>query len=276
MASVAISGVILTVLDYPATAAVLLAASRRLAELSGAGHVQALLVRTPPEASVTPSEEILSVQREAELRSAEATRSDAVRAVFDGWLPGTEQAGIKAEWIDIDGIAELVVEERGARADFLVLEQPARHDYGTSWNALRAALLATGRPVLVVPANALDEFGRRVAIAWRDDERATKAVLAGLRCLARAERVFLLAGVRDNAAPAMPAILSEHGVNAELHTLPIGPGAFGAVLLAKAHELGADMMMMGAYVHSPLRQLLFGGVTRYMLSHADIPVLMRH
>jgi nucleotide-binding universal stress UspA family protein len=276
MASVAISGVILTVLDHPATAGVLLAASRRLAELSGAGHVEALLVRTPPEASVAPSGEILSVQREAELRSAEATRSDAVRAVFDGWLPGTEQAGIKAEWIDIDGIAELVVEERGARADFLVVEQPVPHDYGTSWNALRAALLATGQPVLVVPATSLSEFGRRVAIAWRDDERATKAVLAGLRCLACAERVFLLAGVRNNAAPAMPAILSEHAVSVELHALPIGSGAFGAVLLAKAHDLGADMLMMGAYAHSPLRQLLFGGVTRYMLSHADIPVLMRH
>jgi nucleotide-binding universal stress UspA family protein len=276
MASVAISGVILTVLDHPATAGVLLAASRRLAELSGAGHVEALLVRTPPEASVTPSEEILSAQREAELRSAEATRSEAVRAVFDGWLRGTEQAGIKAEWIDIDGIAELVVEERGARADFIVVEQPARHDYGTSWNALRAALFATGRPVLVVPAKSLGEFGRRVAIAWRDDDRTTKAVLAGLRCLARVERLIVLAGVPDNAALAMPAILSEHGAVAEMHALPIGSGAFGATLLAKAHELGADMLVMGAYVHSPLRQLLFGGVTRYMLSHADIPALMRH
>ena len=82
-------------------------------------------------------------------------------------------------------------------------------------------------------------------------------------------RCSCLLAYRDNAALAMPAILSEHGVNAELHVLPIGSGAFGATLLIKAHELGADMLMMGAYVHSPLRQLLFGGVTRYMLSHAD-------
>ena len=157
-----------------------------------------------------------------------------------------------------------------------MVEQPARHDYGTSWNALRAALFATGRPVLVVPAKSLGEFGRRVAIAWRDDDRTTKAVLAGLRCLARVERLIVLAGVPDNAALAMPAILSEHGAVAEMHALPIGSGAFGATLLAKAHELGADMLVMGAYVHSPLRQLLFGGVTRYMLSHADIPALMRH
>jgi nucleotide-binding universal stress UspA family protein len=276
MAAAVVSGVILTVLDHPAAAGALLAASRRLAELTGAGHVNALFVRAPPEAGIAPSEEILTARREAELRAVEATRSDAVRAFYDAWLPGTEQSGINADWIDIDGNAETVVEERGARADFLVVEQPARRDYGTSWHALRAALFATGRPVLVVPAQSSGAFGRRVAIAWRDDERTTTAVLAGARCLAKAEQVFLLAGVRDNAAPAMPPILSEHGVNAEVHALPIGAGAFGAALLTKAHELGADMLMMGAYVHNPLRQLLFGGVTRYMLTHADLPVLMRH
>jgi nucleotide-binding universal stress UspA family protein len=271
------SGMILVILDHPAAAGVLLAAARQLAELTGARRINALLVRALPEASVTPSEEILTEQREAELRAAETIRADAVRAVFDKWLPATEHAGVDAEWIDIDGIAELVVEERGGRADFLVVEQPVRHDYGTSWHALRAALFATGRPVLVVPAGCIDKFGRRVAIAWRDDERTTRAVLAGLRCLAQAEQVFVLAGVRDTpTAPGMPAILAEHGVAAELHAMPIGPGAFGATLLAKIHEVGADMMVMGAYLHNPLRELLLGGVTRYMLDHADIPVLMRH
>jgi nucleotide-binding universal stress UspA family protein len=271
------SGVILAVLDHPPAAGILLAAARRLAQLSGAGRVNALLVRAPPEASVAPSEEILTARREAELRAAEAARADAVRAIFDSWLPGMEHAGFAAEWIDIDGIAELVVEEHGARADFLVVEQPARHDYGTSWNALRAALFASDRPVLVVPAVSSGQFGNRVAIAWRDDARTTRAVLAGLRCLTRAEQVFVLAGIRDTAtAPGMPAILAEHGVEAELHPMPTGSGTFGAALLAKVHELGADMMVMGAYLHHPLRELLLGGVTRYMLAHADIPVLMRH
>jgi len=58
--------------------------------------------------------------------------------------------------------------------------------------------------------------------------------------------------------------------------LPIGPGPFGQALLDKARELGADMLVMGAYVHSPLREALLGGVTRHMLAHADLPVLMRH
>ncbi len=266
--------VVLVVPEHPEAAGTLLSAARQLAELCDASRINALVVRTPPESLVSPSEEVLTVQHEAELRESEDSRAAAVRAVFDAWAANLPP-GITADWIDIDGIPELLVEERGRRADYLVIEQPARHDYGTSWHALRAAMFMTDRPVLVVPPPGSVAFGRRVAIAWRDDERATKAALSALRCLTQAERVFVLTGTRG-VAPTMPAILTEHGVAAELHTLPIGSGPLGAALLNKAHELGADMLVMGAYQHSPLRELLLGGVTRYMLTHADLPVLMRH
>jgi nucleotide-binding universal stress UspA family protein len=58
--------------------------------------------------------------------------------------------------------------------------------------------------------------------------------------------------------------------------LPIGSEPFGKTLLDKVHRLSADLLVMGAYAHSPLRELILGGVTRYILAHADIPVLMRH
>jgi nucleotide-binding universal stress UspA family protein len=58
--------------------------------------------------------------------------------------------------------------------------------------------------------------------------------------------------------------------------LPLGSGPFGQTLLHKAHELGADLLVMGAHAHSPLRELILGGVTRFMLGHADLPVLLRH
>jgi nucleotide-binding universal stress UspA family protein len=271
-----VPGVILAVLDHPAAAGALLAAARRLAGHCGAGRINAMVVRAPPETMVSPNEEVLTAVREATLRAAEAGRAAKVREAFDAWAADLSSADLAVEWIDTDGIAELLVEEHGRRADFLVVELPARRDYGTSWHALRAALFATDRPVLVVPAHFAADFGRRVAIAWRDDERATKAVLAGLRCLTHADGVFVLAGMRTGAAsPDLPPILGEHSVAAELHVLTIS-GPFGAVLLRKAHELGADMLIMGAYQHSPLREFLLGGVTRYMLTHADLPLLLRH
>jgi nucleotide-binding universal stress UspA family protein len=270
-----VPGVILVVLDHPAATGALFAAARRLAESSDAARINVLLVRTPPEAMLSPSEEVLTAQREAELRRAEATRAATIRAAYDAWaafLP----PGLEAEWFDIDGTTEQLVEERGRRADWLVIEQPAQHDYGTSWHALRAALFTTDRPVLVVPAQSSSAFGHRVAIAWRDDPRAAKAVLSALRWLTRADHVFVLAGTRGDASPQLPPIILEHAIAADLHALPIGAGGLGAGLLDKVHELGADMLVMGAYQHSPLREFLLGGVTRHVLTHADVPVLMRH
>jgi nucleotide-binding universal stress UspA family protein len=87
----------------------------------------------------------------------------------------------------------------------------------------------------------------------------------------------VLAGVRaGHPQPVMPEILAEHGVEAVLHVLPIGAAVFGEALLAKVHEIGADLLVMGAYTHTAWRELILGGVTKYMLAHADLPVLMRH
>lgn len=268
------AGVILAVLDHPAAAHALLDAARQLAEQCGAARVNALVVRAPPETLISPSEEVLTGQREEYLHAIEAGRAGKVREVFDAWV-ATVPTGIRADWIDIDGIAELLVEERGRRADYIVVEQPSRSDYGTSWHALRAALFATNRPVLLVPAGQARPFGQSIAIAWRDDERATRAVLSALRAFPKAANRFVLAGTRG-ADVVLPPILVEHGVTAELHALPIAGGPFGEALLRKAHELGADVLVMGAYEHHPLRELLLGGVTRYMLSHADLPVLLQH
>ena len=77
------SAVILAVLDHPDAARALLDAARRLAELCDATRINALLVRTPPEAMVSPSEEVLTAQREAKLRDEEASRATGVREVFD-------------------------------------------------------------------------------------------------------------------------------------------------------------------------------------------------
>src|SRR5690348_9159629 len=113
------AGVILAVLDHPAAAQALLDAARQLAEQCGAARVNALVVRAPPETLISPSEEVLTGQREEYLHAIEAGRAGKVREVFDAWV-ATVPTGIRADWIDIDGIAELLVEERGRRADYIV------------------------------------------------------------------------------------------------------------------------------------------------------------
>jgi nucleotide-binding universal stress UspA family protein len=273
------SGVILAVVERPETAASILAAAHTLLGLSAAARINVLAIRTPPIATILPTEQIMTPECEAKIRSREQARVDAIRQIFDAWNKAADASGIVAEWSDLEARSEVAVAEWGRRADFVVLERLLQRPSETERQAIHAALFDTDRPVLVVaPEAAPAPFGRRVAIAWREDSRTLRAVLSGLRWLPRAEYVFVLAGTREGAPPVrLPEVFAEHGINAELHTLAItSQRAFGEALLARVHELAADTLVMGAYVHQPMVGLILGGVTRYMLAHADIPVLMRH
>jgi nucleotide-binding universal stress UspA family protein len=265
-------------LDHPEAANGLLAAARRLADLAGGSRISVLVARVPPVSTILPSEEVLTRDKEARLRAGETARAADLKAIFDAWntTEGT------ADWLDIEAGSRDLVVERGKRADLIVLERPGQHQYGISWQALPAALFDTDRPVVVIPPVVIPTgpgpaLGQRVAIAWRDDPHATRAVLSALRYATPETSIHLLAGVRPGSPkPHIPAILIEHGLTASLEIIPIGDGPFGSTLLARARDIGADMLVMGAYAHSPWRQMILGGVTRWMVAHADLPVLMRH
>ena len=266
-------GVILVVLDHPEETCGLLTAASCLADLIGGAVINALIVRTPPQTTIT-TEEVLTKQREIYVRAQEQLRAAAIIDAFRDWSRSATNA---VRMSDVEAVAAEAVAERGPNADFVVIEQQVSRHYGTSAQAISSALFETDRPVLVVPPRYVKDFGRRIAVAWRDDNRTIRAVLAAMRCLGHVERLLVLAGQRDGAArPQMPEILVEHRVPAELFVLPIGRHTFGAALLGKAHELGADMIAMGAYVRDPVRRLVLGGLTKYMLANSDLPLLMRH
>lgn len=269
------SDVVLVVLQRPDAAFHLLRAAERLAALAGAAHINILAVRTPPgyvtlspEASVSP---VLD-----DLLAYEDTRIAALHGTYQHWAAGITGASLTTLWSSVEGLADPVVNE-GRQADFVVVGRPVRDDEQPTKRAFHAALFKTGRPVLVVPPGWEAEFGHSVAVAWKDDSRVANAVLPALRCLRGAEPLHVLVGLRQGALqPDLPRIFPDHGVQAELHVLPLGPEVFGQKLLDKARELDIDLLIMGAYAHSPLVEALLGGVTRYMLAHADLPVLMRH
>ena len=246
--------VILVVLDRPEAAAGLLAAAGCLARLTGSARVKALAA----DPALRPI--------------AECWASEAGHAV---------QAALSLDVVDAAGRLTKAVEQRGRRADIVVVSQPLPDDSKQARETFRTALFQTERPVLVVPPAWGSAFGRRVAIAWRDDERAIKAVMPALRFLGHADAVHLMTGVRAGAAkpaipPAVPSVLIEHGINADLHVLPIGAAPFGVTLLEAAQAVGADMLVMGAYAHGKLRDAILGGLTRHVLSHATLPAFMRH
>jgi protein CrcB len=266
-------GSVLAVLDRPETVGSVLSGAARLLSLSGGGNIQALAVRRPPVPQLMLADRAISPAEEARRRAAEAKWAGEVRATAERWEASVRPQTITARFIEMEGDIAHLVGEHGRRADAAVIAGSAQEP-GKARDALHAAIFDTSRAVLIVPLQSGGEFGRVVAVAWKDDLRAPKAVLAAMPVLVKAEAVHVL---RARVAEAIvPAILEEHGIPAKAHAVPAHEGPEGAQLLKLAHELGADLLVMGAYAHGEWREALLGGVTRYVLDHADLPVLMRH
>ena len=267
-------GVVLAVLDQPGNAASVLSNAARLLSFWGAKPtLEALAVRTPPVAELMAPDQAMTHAQEASLRASEEAWAAEVGSITRHW---EEQAAPKAgavKFIETEGDVAHIVGELGRISSALVLG--GMREPGKTRDALHAALFDTSRPVLIAPPESRGEFGRVVAVAWKDDGRAPKAVLDALPILVKAEAVHIL---RARVAEAtVPALFREHGIRAEAHAVPEHDGRpVGAQLLKLAHELGADLLVMGAYAHGEWREALLGGVTRYVLDHAGLPVFMRH
>ena len=146
-------------------------------------------------------------------------------------------------------------------------------------------LLAAGRPVLVVPyAFEKRPVGRHVLIAWNASREAARAVSDALPVLTRASHVHVLAfspqvggrahGEEPGADVAL--YLARHGVKVTVSPQYASDIDVGSQLLSRAFDLSADLIVMGAWGHSRLHELVLGGVTRTLLESMTVPVLMSH
>ncbi|WP_041794754.1 universal stress protein [Pararhodospirillum photometricum] len=220
-------------------------------------------------------------------------RADRARAMFLGVCqahkipldvtpPG--DCTLNAAWHEAQGPEPEQVALRGRVADLLVLGQPGPRGAPPSLLTLNAALLESGRPVIVAPPQPPSSVGQRVAIAWNGSAEAARAVLGAMPFLVRADAVTLLIAAdgdgQDNApirAAELERHLAWHGVDATTRFLEAASGGrTGEALLDACADAEADLLVMGAYTHSRLRQLILGGVTRHVLERATLPVLMSH
>jgi nucleotide-binding universal stress UspA family protein len=146
-------------------------------------------------------------------------------------------------------------------------------------------LMGGGGPVLVVPHyGTYAKVGERVAIAWDASPTAARAVRYAMPLLAKASKVMVLAvnpehsGARHGQVPGTDIALhlARHGVKAETEVSHSDEISVGDMVLSRSFDLGADLLVMGAYGHARLREVLLGGVTRHILAHMTCPVMMSH
>ncbi len=193
--------------------------------------------------------------------------------------PG-EGNGASASWIVEQGREDEIIARRGRFADLTIVARPGRDSAVSVGMALNAALFETGRPVLVAPPAPPPAKARRAAVAWNGSAEASRALKAALPILESLESVRVLSLDTDktdaSGAGELKAYLAWHGIEADVQTPAPDGRAVGAVLLEACSDFDADLLVMGGYGHSRMRQLILGGVTRHVLEQATLPVLMAH
>jgi nucleotide-binding universal stress UspA family protein len=169
------------------------------------------------------------------------------------------------------------IARRGRLADLVIVAGPAAAAEFSP--AVETAIFNTGRPLLMVPQSLPERLGGSIAIAWDGTLGAARAAGAALPLLSRAETVTVLTADMEKvgAKPSMLAdYLAEHGISARTWAFMPEDGKLGERLLAEAEDAKADMLVMGAYGHSRLREMVLGGVTQSVTETSKIPVFMAH
>ena len=217
-----------------------------------------------------------------QLRTQAIAAAEPVRVEFETALRG---AGVSGEWRIAEGLAPELLALHARYADLSIIGQPAPGaPFGTAAQDVTvSALLTSGRPVLSVPyAGRFPTLGGHALVAWNASREAARAVNDALPLLRACQKVTVLAinperGIRghgDTPAADICLHLARHGINAEAAHTVAPDMSEGDALLSYAADISAELIVMGAYGHSRLREWAFGGVTRSLLRAMTVPVFM--
>jgi nucleotide-binding universal stress UspA family protein len=242
--------------------------------LTGAYLMPPLIPTAVAMGDVLP--ELIAEQEKLALADAETAR----RAFLDH----TTRKALKTEWhcLREPGLPKL---RHLARCADIAIVGQVNPDSPDGAIVLRPEelVLASGRPVIVVPyVGGPHAFGRRVAIAWNGGREAARAVGDAMPFLREAETVWVVSinaeETDGKSGPEAELVhhLADHGIKAEPQSLRSDEVSAADMLLSRLADLGADSLVMGCFGHSRLRELVLGGMTRDILRHMTVPVLLSH
>lgn len=239
-------------------------------------RIEAVQVGFDPERGIVSAEEMDIQQIREAFEGSAPERSARIRQAFDGWERSARGADVG--WRTDIGEVEVRVAAEATAADLIVMARPSNLD---ARDALHAALFRSSRLVLVAPkeaAGGIAAIGRRIVVGWKPTDQARHAVEAALPWLKAAESVTVVCVAKAGAPsyePSARELMARLGIDAPFVTLQRDARSVGEQLLAEAHRLGGDCLLIGAYHHGPLWEAVLGGVTRDVLHHLDLPVFMR-
>jgi nucleotide-binding universal stress UspA family protein len=240
-----------------------------------------------PTAEITPAVAALIPRDVLARRMTETGRAQqAAEALF---RRAAADAGVTAiEWRAPTGSAVNAGVVHGRYCDLMVVGQPDADDPFVLFanEILTATLVGLGHPILVVPyIGAQGPLGKRILVATDGGREASRAIGDAMFLLEHASNVRVVVGIAQNVEAAqnfdqtsacLTGWFRDHSINPEVERYDVDVGDHGAWLLSRASDFGADLIVMGGYGHTRLREIVLGGMTRTILQTMTVPVLMAH
>jgi nucleotide-binding universal stress UspA family protein len=213
------------------------------------------------------------------------TNIAAVKERFEAKL---RRDGLKGEWRTVNSLYTEIspsLMEHGRAVDLIMVSQIAENSAAEiEQEFVEHVVIESGRPVLIIPQKGSLAETKSVVVGFNETREATRALFDGLPLLrnARDVRVVWVDPYKERSVagevPGAEAAeaLARHGIRATAEGLAAGGVNAGEALLQHVNDLGAGLLVMGAYAHSRMREYIFGGATAHVLAHANVPVLMSH
>src|ERR1700677_3808059 len=190
---------------------------------------------------------------------------------------GGGAASLSCSWLKDAPSGHDFVGSYGRVFDMIVLARPGDEWQSPSMITLESALFESGRPVLIAPPVSPRSLGTNILVAWNNSTEQARTMADAMPLLRLAERITICtvegATVAGPSGEQMARSLALNGIAATPITIVPDKRTAGEALLAKAAELGCDLLVKGAYTQSRLREMIFGGTTRHVLTQAKLPVL---
>ena len=239
--------------------------------------------------SATPPVPPLSIPYDAtvieEMVTQQRAHADELKGAF---TQATADQPFVAEWVEVQRLAgDLVgaVLEHARAADLIVAGQrDPTWDLGPVLDFPEQLALESGRPVFLVPREGCPRLSfDTIAIAWSGGRECTRAVFDAMPFLVRAKAVHIFSVTEDGApthtgtpSSELAATLARHDIPTNVTDIAAGGASVSEALLSAAEKASADLLVLGAYGHSRLREFVFGGVTRDLLAKTKLPLLLSH
>lgn len=200
----------------------------------------------------------------------------SAKAVFERGADRAPRTG----WRQADALPEAFLVSQARGADLIIVGRGPGGGVADRFAAAPdAVLMQAGRPILLVPPDVARLKAARIVVAWKDCMEARRAVTAALPFVDSADQVFVVSGGSDarlQGAEDVAELLARHGAHVTTHLINAATGDIADEILRFANHQDADLIVMGGYGHSQLRERLLGGMTRDMLRRSPLCCLMAH